>query len=50
MKRNIIMLSVAAVLGLMSCNKQLDLPSDGRITMDQVFSDYNRTRGYLNSC
>lgn len=33
-----------------SCNKQLDLPSDGRISMDQVFSDYNRTRGYLNSC
>nr|WP_068887635.1 RagB/SusD family nutrient uptake outer membrane protein [Pedobacter panaciterrae] len=35
---------------LFSCNKQLDLPSDGRITMEQVFSDYNRTRGYLNSC
>lgn len=28
----------------------MDLPSDGRITMDEVFSDYNRTRGYLNSC
>lgn len=35
---------------ILSCNDQLDLPSDGRITMDQVFSDYNRTRGYLNSC
>ncbi|TLV01564.1 RagB/SusD family nutrient uptake outer membrane protein [Dyadobacter luticola] len=35
---------------LFSCNEKLDLPSDGRITMDQVFSDYNRTRGYLNSC
>ena len=35
---------------LLSCNEKLDLPSDGRITMDQVFSDYNRTRGYLNSC
>ena len=33
-----------------SCNKQLDLPSDGRISMDKVFSDYNRTRGFLNSC
>lgn len=33
-----------------SCNKQLDLPSDGRISMNEVFSDYNRTRGYLNSC
>lgn len=36
--------------GLSGCNKQLDLPSDGRISMDDVFSDYNRTRGYLNSC
>ena len=35
---------------LFSCQEQLELPSDGRITMDQVFSDYNRTRGYLNSC
>jgi hypothetical protein len=35
---------------LFSCHEQLDLPSDGRITMDEVFSDYNRTRGYLNSC
>ncbi|MGK6350058.1 RagB/SusD family nutrient uptake outer membrane protein [Parapedobacter sp. DT-150] len=33
-----------------SCNKQLELPSDGRITTDQIFTDYNRTRGYLNSC
>ncbi|MEX2591429.1 MAG: hypothetical protein WD426_01560, partial [Anditalea sp.] len=33
-----------------SCHEQLDLPSDGRITMEEVFSDYNRTRGYLNSC
>lgn len=33
-----------------ACNEQLDLPSDGRITMDEVFNDYNRTRGYLNSC
>ena len=35
---------------LFSCNKQLDLPTDGRIAIDEVFSDYNRTRGYLNSC
>ncbi|MBW8323965.1 MAG: RagB/SusD family nutrient uptake outer membrane protein [Prolixibacteraceae bacterium] len=35
---------------LFSCNEQLDLPSDGRITMDEVFSDLNRTKGYLNSC
>lgn len=41
---------VAALFFLASCNKKLDLPSDGRITLDQVFNDYNRTRGYLNSC
>ncbi|WP_270088489.1 RagB/SusD family nutrient uptake outer membrane protein [Sphingobacterium sp. SYP-B4668] len=41
---------VAILLMACSCNKQLDLPLDGRITMDEVFSDYNRTRGYLNSC
>jgi hypothetical protein len=33
-----------------SCKKQLDLPTDGRISLEEVFSDYNRTRGYLNSC
>ena len=33
-----------------SCNEKLDLQEDGRITMDQVFNDYNRVRGYLNSC
>src|SRR3546814_2213431 len=50
MKRvNILIMSIVAML-LISCNEQLDLPTDGRITMDQVFSDYNRTRGYLNSC
>lgn len=32
------------------CKDLLELPSDGRITMDDVFNDYNRTRGYLNSC
>jgi SusD family. len=46
--KKIIIIITAGVL--FSCNKQLDLPSDGRITMEQVFSDYNRTRGYLNSC
>lgn len=46
----IVSIVILASVLLVSCNKQLDLPSDGRITMDQVFSDYNRTRGYLNSC
>lgn len=46
--RKIIIIAAAGVF--FSCNKQLDLPTDGRISMEQVFSDYNRTRGYLNSC
>ncbi len=35
---------------LLSCHKQLDLQPDGRISIDEVFNDYNNTRGYLNSC
>lgn len=45
-----IFLAIVITSILSSCNKQLDLPTDGRITLEQVFSDYNRTRGYLNSC
>ncbi|HWV65132.1 RagB/SusD family nutrient uptake outer membrane protein [Chitinophaga sp.] len=48
MKKYIIIL--LAVTGLFSCQKQLDLPTDGRITMNEVFTDYDRVRGYLNSC
>ncbi|WP_215234045.1 RagB/SusD family nutrient uptake outer membrane protein [Dyadobacter linearis] len=49
-KYKILLLTMSVVTMLVSCNEKLDLPTDGRITMDQVFSDYNRTRGYLNSC
>jgi starch-binding outer membrane protein, SusD/RagB family len=50
MKKYKIFTAIFATCLLLACNKQLDLQTDGRITMDQVFSDYNRTRGYLNSC
>jgi hypothetical protein len=51
MKKYKSLLFALATTGLLfSCQEQLELQSDGRITMDQVFSDYNRTRGYLNSC
>jgi len=43
-------IAVTALVCTLSCNKQLDLPSDGRISMKEIFSDDNRTRGYLNSC
>ncbi len=41
--------SVLAAGMLISCNDVMELPSDGRISMDDVFSDYNRIRGYLSS-
>lgn len=47
MKKIFPFLLAAATL---SCNKQLDLPQDGRITLGEVFNDYDYTRGYLNSC
>lgn len=50
MKKFKILTAIFATLLLLSCNDQLDLQPDGRISMDEVFSDYNRTRGYLNSC
>lgn len=51
MKKYFILFIVFVTPGIFhSCNEQLDLPSDGRITMDKVFSDVNRTKGYLNSC
>ena len=50
MKNIKIFTAIFATCLLLSCNDKLDLQTDGRITKDQVFTDYNRTRGYLNSC
>ncbi len=50
MKKFKIFTAIFATCFLLSCNDQLDLQPDGRISMNEVFSDYNRTRGYLNSC
>jgi len=50
MKKYKIFTVLFATFLLFSCNDKLDLLTDGRISMDQVFNDYNRTRGYLNSC
>lgn len=35
---------------LFSCNEQLDLDPDGRITREEIFRDRNKVMGYLNSC
>lgn len=49
-KYNNIVMVVIVAFGILSCNKQLDLPADGRISLAAVFNDYNQVRGYLNSC
>lgn len=36
--------------GITSCDDMLDLKTNGTITMDEVFTDRNRMRGYLNAC
>jgi len=49
MKKSIIILLLAAMI-FPACNDLLDLRTNGTITMDEVFTDANRTRGYLNAC
>ncbi|MCK3683464.1 RagB/SusD family nutrient uptake outer membrane protein [Maribellus sp. YY47] len=38
-----------SVLGLVSC-ADLDIPSDGRMTLNDIFMDYYSTRNYFNRC
>lgn len=38
------------VLAGSACNKQLDMAPDGKLQMDEVFSDVTRTEAFLNSC
>ncbi len=49
-KYNNIVTGVLIAFITLSCNKKLDLPADGRISLANVFNDYNQVRGYLNSC
>lgn len=49
-KYNNIVIGVLIAFATLSCNKKLDLPADGRISLANVFNDYNQVRGYLNSC
>ncbi|MDP4185384.1 MAG: RagB/SusD family nutrient uptake outer membrane protein [Bacteroidota bacterium] len=51
MKKYIVIFFAIVASGLFtSCNDQLDLQTDGRISMSEVFTDRYRTMGYLNSC
>ena len=51
MKKQIvyIILILAFTIGMFSC-ADLDLPSDGRVKVEDIFSNYHRTRNYWNSC
>ena len=51
MKNYIIKILIASViiLGIVSC-ADLDLPSDGRMTLEDIFMEYNTTRSYFNRC
>ncbi|HEX7756665.1 MAG TPA: RagB/SusD family nutrient uptake outer membrane protein [Niabella sp.] len=40
----------ATVIALSSCNKVFDTYPDGKITLDEVFSDNDKTAAYLNTC
>jgi len=50
MKKNILFFTIAMTAVLTSCNDLLELPNDGRMTMDDVFKTRNNVLGYLNSC
>lgn len=50
MKKYKIVSAIFVTVFFLSCNDQLDMQYDGRITMDDIFNDYSRTKAYLNSC
>lgn len=43
------MLSLSLV-SVTACNDTLDVDNDGHTTADQIWTDRNKTRGYLNDC
>jgi hypothetical protein len=50
MKKLVLLLIIATTLITSSCDSVLDLPSDGRLTMTQIFNDFDLSRGYVNKC
>ncbi|MGI6520471.1 MAG: RagB/SusD family nutrient uptake outer membrane protein [Fermentimonas sp.] len=51
MKKSIVKICIVAIslIGIHSC-VDLDLPSDGRLTLQDIFGSYHRTRNYYGSC
>ncbi|MGN0202420.1 MAG: RagB/SusD family nutrient uptake outer membrane protein [Candidatus Cryptobacteroides sp.] len=51
MKKYYILFSIfVASFALSACQEQLDLRSNGTIDMSEVWTDRNRTKGYINAC
>ncbi len=50
MKKTAYIFACLLVAGLVSCNKALDQAPDGKISLEEVFADNDKTMYYLNSC
>ena len=48
--KSIIIIACLLVSALVSCSKALDQAPDGKISLDDVFTDPDQTMYYLNSC
>lgn len=49
MKSKYAFLLMCAIVAI-SCNKALDMAPDGKLTMDEIFTDNNKVAAFLNSC
>jgi hypothetical protein len=47
---NIVLSIILAAAGMFSSCADLDLPSDGRLTMGDIFSNYQKTKNYYIAC
>ncbi len=45
-----ITITAAIAITVISCNDVLDMPSDGRLTLPEIFADFDLARGYVNKC
>jgi len=50
MKNILKIFSISAIVLCMASCADLDLPSDGRLTLEDIFHDYNTTKSYFNKC
>ncbi|MDR1524436.1 MAG: RagB/SusD family nutrient uptake outer membrane protein [Tannerella sp.] len=46
---HLVLIGLSMIAGVCSC-VNLDLPSDGRVTLNEIFSNYSRTKSYCATC